>query len=208
MTRKSKKGAEEQSVESGQKLSRPAVLLHPIRSRLFALLHRGPTTVDDLIRLMPDVPTGSLYRHLNLLVESDLVVVTGKQGVRGPKARIFSIGPEKGFFTEEERSEVGPAEMAQLITSVSDAVTQAGYAWTAHPDFDLDHPGSAVVVSALDLTADQFQHIRDAVRTTWAAGMENASGAVPKEQTKKWIIGYFAIPVLEDVPSDDENTTG
>ncbi len=184
--------------ESGEKLSRPAVLLHPIRSRLFALLHRGPTTVDDLVRLMPDVPTGSLYRHLNLLVQSDLVVVTGKQGVRGPTAWIFSIGPEKGFFTQEERSEVGPSEMAQLITSVSEAVTQAGYAWTAHPKFDLDVPGSSVVVSALDLTQEQFETIRQAVKETWTTGMENATSETAKQNTKKWVIGYFAIPVLDD----------
>jgi DNA-binding PadR family transcriptional regulator len=159
--------------------------------------------VDELIRLMPDVPTGSLYRHLNMLVDSELVVVTGKQGVRGPKARIFSIGPEKGFFTQEERSEVGPSEMAQLITSVSDAVTQAGYAWTAHPDFDLDNPGSSVVVSALDLTQEQFETMREAIKKTWATGMENASPQNSGAPTKKWVIGYFAIPVLDAVTQED-----
>ncbi len=207
MAGKSKKGAKENVAkenvsQGGQKLSRLTVLLHPLRSRLFALLHRGPTTVDELIRLMPDVPTGSLYRHLNLLVETDLVVVTGKQGVRGPKARIFSIGPEKGLFTKEEKSEVGPAEMAQLITSVSDAVAQAGYAWTAHPQFNLEVPGSAVAVSSLDLTEEQFQVMRQAVKSTWAAGIENANAPEPVKGTHKWIVGYFAIPVLDNEASE------
>ena len=60
------------------------LLLHPIRIRIIqALLDGSALTTKQLKLQLTDVPSASLYRHVAMLADAGVLVVTGERPVRG-----------------------------------------------------------------------------------------------------------------------------
>lgn len=75
------------------------LILHPVRMRLLAALGGRHMTAQQLVRALPDIAQTTLYRHLNYLVEEDLLVVVGEHRVRGTVERIYAMAPAAGRLT-------------------------------------------------------------------------------------------------------------
>lgn len=68
------------------------LLLHPVRIRIIQqLLLDKPLTIAQLVEILGDVPQATLYRHMNLLLEANLVEVVETKKVKGTEERKFSI---------------------------------------------------------------------------------------------------------------------
>lgn len=68
------------------------VLLNPIRMRIIQYLAiHDSVTVGELISIMTDVPRTTLYRHINILVGSDILSVVGENRIRGTVEKVYSL---------------------------------------------------------------------------------------------------------------------
>jgi hypothetical protein len=68
------------------------LLLHPVRLRIVqAFLGDRALTTSDLRAELPDVPAGSLYRHIARLVEAEVLTVVSERRVRGARERTYVL---------------------------------------------------------------------------------------------------------------------
>jgi len=82
------------------------VLLHPVRARIVQHLSVcGRATPGDLALAMADVPRTTLYRHINVLTEHDLLSIVSEAKVRGTLERTYGLNLAK--FAAENTVENG-----------------------------------------------------------------------------------------------------
>ena len=71
------------------------ILLNPARSRIIQYLSvHQVATAAELVSFMTDVSRTTLYRHLNILTENDVIKVVSEKRVRGSVERTYSLNLE------------------------------------------------------------------------------------------------------------------
>src|SRR5262245_53062252 len=83
------------------------LLLHPVRLRVVqAFLGDRALTTTQLQAELPDVPAGSLYRHVAKLVEGGVLDVVSERRVRG--------AVERTYVLRASRARLGVDEIASM----------------------------------------------------------------------------------------------
>jgi Helix-turn-helix domain len=83
------------------------LLLHPVRLRIVqAFLGDRALTTTQLRAELPDVPAGSLYRHVARLVDGGVLTVISERRVRG--------AVERTYLLRTAAARIGPAEVAKM----------------------------------------------------------------------------------------------
>jgi DNA-binding transcriptional ArsR family regulator len=73
-----------------------SVLLNPIRMRIIQeLAVKQSMTATELCEKIGDVPRTTLYRHINLLLENNIVTVVSEQKIRGSLERTLALNVEE-----------------------------------------------------------------------------------------------------------------
>jgi len=68
------------------------LLLHPVRLRILkAFLGDRPLTTAELCDELPDVPAGSIYRHVALLAKAGVLQVVAERRIRGTVERTYAL---------------------------------------------------------------------------------------------------------------------
>ena len=68
------------------------IVMNPVRQRIFQyLLVHETGTVKEIRKALPDVPSASLYRHMNILTENGILMVVGENRIRGTVESIYSL---------------------------------------------------------------------------------------------------------------------
>jgi hypothetical protein len=83
------------------------LLLHPVRLRIVqAFLGERALTTGQLRDELPDVPAGSLYRHVARLVDGGVLAVVAERRVRG--------AVERTYVLRASRARIGVDELAAM----------------------------------------------------------------------------------------------
>jgi hypothetical protein len=83
------------------------LLLHPVRLRIVqAFLGERALTTGELRDELPDVPAGSLYRHVARLVDGGVLAVVSERRVRG--------AVERTYVLRASRARIGVDEIAAM----------------------------------------------------------------------------------------------
>ena len=100
------------------------VVMNPVRQRIFQyfLLH-DTGTVKELKKALPDVPSASLYRHVNILAGHAILAVVGENRIRGTVESIYRLN-KKALATVDESGNA--VQMALLSICASFARYFAG----------------------------------------------------------------------------------
>lgn len=67
------------------------LIIHPIRLRILQLLSRGPLTINQLDKLMPDVAKSSLYRHIRKLLDGGFIEIAETHAVKGTPENSYRL---------------------------------------------------------------------------------------------------------------------
>ena len=68
------------------------VVMNPVRQRIFQyLLVHETGTVKEIRKALPDIPSASLYRHVKILTENDILTVVGENRIRGTVESIYQL---------------------------------------------------------------------------------------------------------------------
>ncbi|RUR10431.1 helix-turn-helix domain-containing protein [Legionella sp. km772] len=85
------------------------LVLHPIRLRLLRALVNRKLSIAQLLDELADVPIATAYRHINKLLDADLIYVCEERLVRGTVERIFAL-PQKNLIAFELLAEASKEE--------------------------------------------------------------------------------------------------
>src|SRR4051794_5050045 len=92
------------------------LLLHPVRLRIVeAFLGDRALTTGQLREELPDVPAGSLYRHVARLVDGGVLAVVGERRVRGAVERTYVLRASRARLGVEEIAAMSREEHRQAF---------------------------------------------------------------------------------------------
>lgn len=67
-------------------------LLNPVRMKIFQFVLMNPdATTAQIANELPDVPQASLYRHVNKMVQDEILKVVSENKVRGVYEKVYAI---------------------------------------------------------------------------------------------------------------------
>ncbi|HCS40830.1 MAG TPA: hypothetical protein DIW44_14765 [Anaerolineaceae bacterium] len=67
-------------------------MLNPVRMRIIHILATTPSiTVTEVSKKMSDIPRTTIYRHVKILLENDILTVVSEKKIRGSLERTLSL---------------------------------------------------------------------------------------------------------------------
>jgi DNA-binding transcriptional ArsR family regulator len=99
-----------------------AVIFNPIRMRIIQYAaHNQPVTVARIAQALPDVSKATLYRHMRVLTENEILQIVGEEKIRGTFEQSYSLNVEKiNASGQESRSELQTLVYTVLAKLISD----------------------------------------------------------------------------------------
>ena len=68
-------------------LDKVELIIHPVRLRIMQAMGAEKLTTQEIAERLPDVPKSSLYRHLKLLLEGEMIGLAETRLVHGIQER-------------------------------------------------------------------------------------------------------------------------
>lgn len=78
------------------------LILHPIRMRIITAISGREMTTGQLATALPDIAQATLYRHVNTLVEGNVLVITNETQIRGTVEKCYALQTESLLNITEE----------------------------------------------------------------------------------------------------------
>jgi DNA-binding transcriptional ArsR family regulator len=153
------------------------LLLHPVRLRIVkAFLGDRALTTSQLAEELDDVPPGSLYRHVALLVKAGVLQVVAERRVRGAVERTYMLRLFAAQITPEEAKRMSPEEHAEaFMVYVAGMLADADrYLAAGQPDPARD--GADYRVGALWLSDAEFAELLHDLSIVFQPRLGNAPG--------------------------------
>jgi hypothetical protein len=173
------------------------VLLHPERLRIAAeFVGRAKLTTSALHALLDDVPIATLYRHLALLCDAGVLVVTDTEAKRGATEKTYALQtsplfPPSSLLTGDDFLRVVTTFIAMLLGDFTRWVRKSS--WTART---VDPMLRGYAVYATD---DEFRELSATLnRIAEDAGKTGARERTPERRRRFFYIA--ALPDSEGAP--------
>lgn len=96
---------------------RAHAVLHPQRLAVITQLEAGSKTTAQLAELLPDIPAATLYRHLRVLTEAQIVTVERTRRVRGAVEKTYRLFRSAASLTLEDLAGATPGQQLSSFTS-------------------------------------------------------------------------------------------
>ena len=130
------------------KLNKADLIIHPVRLKILQTLTEGPMTTQEISEVLNDIPTSSIYRHLKLLLDGDMVEVAETRPVKGIQEKIYrlakapKLSPEDvADFSKEDHLRYFTSYTATLLQGFADYISSSN-----NPDLVEDRVGYNEVI--------------------------------------------------------------
>ncbi len=72
-------------------LTRVNLIMHPVRFRILRTLAADMLTTQEIDDRLPDVPKSSIYRHLKLLLDGEMIDIAETRLVNGIQEKVYRL---------------------------------------------------------------------------------------------------------------------
>jgi hypothetical protein len=167
------------------------LLLHPIRMRIVqTFLGDRALTTSQLRSELPDVPAGSLYRHVAKLVEGGVLGVVGERRVRGAVERIYVLRTSAARLSLDEVAEMTTEELRQTFLAFVAGLIGDFDRYLARGDVDPVRDGADFRIAGMWLDDAEFiELLRDLMRV-----LQPRVAYPPKPGRKRRILTTVLLP--------------
>jgi len=139
------------------------VLMHPVRMKILqALMH---TTEDglstlEMISVIKDVPQATLYRHIQILVDENVIKIVKERKVRSITEKFYALNEGAAKIDAEEWSKLTKKQKLNYISYYQLALLSQYQNYLNL--FEEDYVDDSATFSLLDLslTKDQFNNFQ------------------------------------------------
>jgi Helix-turn-helix domain len=175
------------------------LLLHPVRLRIVkAFLGDRALTTTELAAELGDVPAGSLYRHVALLTEANVLQVVAERRIRGAVERTYTLRLFAARITPGEAAAMTPDEHAQAFITYVAGLLGDFDRYLASGPADPVRDGAHYRVGAMWLSDAEFaEFVRD-----FAAIAEPRLANAPGRGRRRRMVYSVILPAPEP-PAED-----
>lgn len=129
------------------------LFFHPVRLRVIQLMLGGqPWTTSQLAAALADVPQATLYRHVAILAEADVLNTVDERRVRGSVERTYVLGEGVGTLGADELRAMPPESHRRAFSAFVAGLLDQFDRYTQAPNIDLERDGVSYRQTALWLT--------------------------------------------------------
>lgn len=133
------------------------LLLHPVRLRIVqAFLGDRALTTTQLRSELPDVPAGSLYRHVAMLVNAGVLSVVSERRVRGAVERTYVLRAAAARIGWDEVAKMTPDEHRQAFLAFVAGLIRDADRYLARESIDPLRDGASYNVAGMWLDDTEF----------------------------------------------------
>ena len=157
--------------------------------RIVIALNDQPRTARQVAREMQDVPLATVYRHFNVLAEAGLIEIVDEQRVHGILERRFTLVRGKSFLRADQ---VTPDEIVGLVGALTAAVQSNFQQFACTAAFPPREGEISAMASALYLTDEEHESIRNAIRD-----LIGKPGRTAGPGNRRRFLAYFSVPISE-----------
>lgn len=96
------------------------IIMHPVRMKISQLLMRNKKkglTPLEMLKIIKDVPQATLYRHIQILLDSGIIHVIHEKKVRAVTEKYYAINEEAARYNTEEWRTLAKEEKLSYISS-------------------------------------------------------------------------------------------
>ncbi|MDQ6941052.1 MAG: helix-turn-helix domain-containing protein [Candidatus Eremiobacteraeota bacterium] len=131
-----------------------SALLHPIRIRIVSMLESRSCTAGEIARAIPDLPTATLYRHLNRLKEAEILTVQNPvSGRPGPAERVYAINRSAVLLSKKEVGALSRSALRHYFATFVTSILGDFERYTNDRSYDLAADGIRFLKTPLRLTS-------------------------------------------------------
>ncbi|HEV2457871.1 MAG TPA: helix-turn-helix domain-containing protein [Ktedonobacterales bacterium] len=179
-------------------MAKTDVIIHPTRLRIIQTFGGGRRlTAQQLAELLPDIPRASLYRHLNLLVEADILAVVEEHPVRAIQERVYALVAHAANVGPAEYTARTAEEHLRYFTTFLELL-RGDFIRYLQRDAPVDAPadGVAYYQMPLYLSAEEYQQLI----ATLQAVLWPLVAQPPTPRRQRRLLSIIAMPAVEPVP--------
>lgn len=170
--------------------SKAKLILHPVRMKILQVLVSGKQlNVQQIHERLADVPQASLYRHLNKLVEANIIIVVKENKIRGTVEKIYAVN-EKQMNTIDDVKKMDKDDHLQLFTMFMTHLLGQFEEYVAQDEIDVLHDGVGFRQARVYLTEEELHQFG----MDLAAVMSKVIHNEPNEERHAMNIASIFIP--------------
>ena len=136
-------------------------MLHPVRMRIIQAFLGGlpgrQLTVQQLADELTDVPTATLYRHLNKLASADILQVVGEHQIRGAVEKVYGLATTGATIAPTDITSISREDHLRHFTTFVSGLLGDFSRYLARDQVDLIGDGVGYRQIALYLSDDELQ---------------------------------------------------
>lgn len=173
------------------------LLLHPIRLRIVqAFLGDRALTTSELRTELPDVPAGSLYRHVARLVDGGVLSVVSERRVRGALERTYVLRTAAARIGLDEVAKMTADEHRQAFLAFVAGLIGDADRYLSRAEVDPLRDGASYNLAAMWLDDAEFTEFLREFVTVIQPRLANA----PAPGRKRRILATVLLPGEEAEP--------
>ena len=177
------------------------LLLHPVRLRILQTFLGGrELTTAQLATEMGDIPTGRIYRHVTLLANAGVLVVTSEQRVRGTIERTYGLRLDQATLDPTKLSKMSRDDHLQAFAAFAAGLLASFERYLASGEPNLKRDGVSYSMNALWLSNDEYDDFLRDVADIVALRIK----LTPRAERKRRLIASAFMPL----PSKSEDSNG
>ena len=170
------------------------LLLHPVRLRIVeAFLGDRALTTGQLRDELPDVPPGSLYRHVAKLVDGGVLSVVGERRVRGAVERTYVLRASAARLGADEIARMSRDEHRQAFLAFVAGLIGDFDRYLARERIDPLRDGASYNLAAMWLDDAELAEMARELAIVLQPRVANA----PKPGRKRRILATVLLPGAE-----------
>jgi hypothetical protein len=170
------------------------LITHPVRAQILMLLMGRTLTTQQIAALIPDVPRASLYRHIRLLAEADILTVIEQIPVRGTLEKVYGVREGAAALDRADVVDASPADHLRYFTTLLESLAAEFRAYLGQR---ASHPNAGEATynaRPLYLTDAEYEEFMANMRALIAQA--SARSAAPSRRRR--ILAIITIPDLPD----------
>jgi hypothetical protein len=167
------------------------LLLHPVRLRIVqAFLGERPLTTAQLRAELPDIPPASLYRHIALLADADVLQVVSERRVRGATERTYMLRLAAATIDPREIEKMGTEDYRRTFQAFVAGLLADFDRYLEKGDVDPLRDGVTFNLAGMWLSDEELVELSRELAVLFGPRLANA----PREGRRRRLLATVLLP--------------
>lgn len=165
------------------------IVLHPVRMRIVQTLINGKRlSAQQIGSKLSDIPQATLYRHLNKLLEANVLSVVAENPIRGTVEKIYSLSTETATISAEDISNWDSEEHKNYFMKFITTVIADFERYVNQQEFDMQKDGAGYRQVSFYASDEEYIEFMQTLQQGVMKLIENEDSPTRRKRTLSTIV--------------------